>query len=104
MRRKTIIKEIVLDTAQTNTAIAEIIKLIRRMGRRPYSWLRELHHSGAIARPIRKTVVVRATMVSDVWKCRTRVEKEGNKIVEANGAVNAERVTIVTITFFSSLL
>lgn len=90
-----------LDTAQTITAIAEMKKLIKRMGRRPYCWLRELHHSGAMARPIRKTVVVRATFVSVVWKCLPRIEKEGKRIVEANGAVNAERVTIATMVYFS---
>jgi hypothetical protein len=54
------------ETAQTITATVESRKLNTSTGLRPYSWLRVLHHSGAIAKPRRKTVVVKATLVSVV--------------------------------------
>jgi hypothetical protein len=60
------IRDSELETAQIITATVEMRKLETRTGRRPYCWLRVLHHSGAIAKPRRKTVVVSATFVSVV--------------------------------------
>ena len=53
-----------------------------------------------MARPIRKTVVVRATFGSVVWKWSTSVVKDEKRIHEAKGDVNAERVIITTILCF----
>ena len=100
MRRNTVIKGSELDTAQMITAIVDSRKLKTSTGRRPYCWLSVLHHKGATARPRRKTVVVRATLVSVVWKWSTRVVKDGKRMQDANGAVKADRVMITTMLRF----
>jgi hypothetical protein len=55
------------DTTQTITATVETRKAEyqHRPGR-----LNVFHHNGVTARPRRKTVVVRATLVSVVWNCK----------------------------------